>query len=102
MQSFGGGGWWIGGVWWSKLWRMGWEEKPESGLEEKPETGFREKETESVKATRKMKERERGHGYLRKVGKKNNKKIECNEYFIEITCKINELMWVFCKSECIK
>ena len=25
-----------------------------------------------------------------------------NEYFIEISCKINKLIWVFCKSDGVK
>ena len=25
-----------------------------------------------------------------------------NEYFIEISCKIDKLMWVFCKSDGVK
>ena len=32
----------------------------------------------------------------------NNKKLMKNEYFIEIFCKIDKLMWVFCKSDGVK
>ena len=32
----------------------------------------------------------------------NNKKLMKNEYFIEISCKIDKLMWVFHKSDCVK
>ena len=32
----------------------------------------------------------------------NNKKLIKNEYFIEISCKIDKLMWVFCKSNSVK
>ena len=34
--------------------------------------------------------------------RENNKKLMKNEYFIEKSCKINKLMWVFCKSDGIK
>ena len=37
-----------------------------------------------------------------RVVTRNNKKIENNEYFIEISCKIDKLMWVFYKSDSIK
>ena len=30
------------------------------------------------------------------------KKKEKNEYFIEISCKIDKLMWVFCKNDGVK
>ena len=30
------------------------------------------------------------------------KKKEKNEYFIEISCKIDKLMWVFCKNGSVK
>ena len=32
----------------------------------------------------------------------NNKKMMKNKYFIEISCKIDKLMWVFYKSDSIK
>ena len=32
----------------------------------------------------------------------NNKKLMKNEYFIEISCKIDKLMWVFCKNSGVK
>ena len=32
----------------------------------------------------------------------NNKKMMKNKYFIEISCKIDKLMWVFCKSDGVK
>ena len=32
----------------------------------------------------------------------NNKKLMKNEYFIEKFCKIDKLMWVFCKNDGIK
>ena len=32
----------------------------------------------------------------------NNKKYKKNEYFIEKMCRIDKLVWVFCKSGCIK
>ena len=34
--------------------------------------------------------------------RKNNKKLMKNEYFIEISCKIDKLKWVFCKSDSVK
>ena len=33
---------------------------------------------------------------------RNDKKIEKNEYFIEISYKIDKLMWVFYKSDSVK
>ena len=46
-------------------------------------------------------ERERACVY-KVVVERNNKKIEKNEYFIEISCKIDKLMWVFCKNDGVK
>ena len=37
-------------------------------------------------------ERERGRAYIVVVERNNKKKNEKNEYFIEISCKINKLM----------
>ena len=34
--------------------------------------------------------------------RENNKKLMNNEYFIEWSCKIDKLMWVFCKSNGVK
>ena len=34
--------------------------------------------------------------------RENNKKLMKNEYFIEISCKIDKLMWMFCKSDGVK
>ena len=34
--------------------------------------------------------------------RENNKKLMKNEYFIEISCKINKLIYVFCKSNGVK
>ena len=31
--------------------------------------------------------------------RENNKKLMKNEYFIEISCKIDKLLWMFCKSD---
>ena len=36
------------------------------------------------------------------VVERNNKKFEKNEYFIEISCKIDKLMCMFCKSDGVK
>ena len=36
------------------------------------------------------------------VVERNNKKFEKNEYFIEISCKIDKLMCMFCKSYGVK
>ena len=33
---------------------------------------------------------------------RNNKKNQRGEYFIEISCKIDKLMWVFCKNDVVK
>ena len=37
-------------------------------------------------------ERERESAHMKRVVERNNKKIEKNEYFIQISCKINKLM----------
>ena len=50
---------------------------------------------------RKWGEKERRHAYI-VVVERNNKKNERNEYFIEISCKINKLMWVYCKNDGVK
>ena len=34
--------------------------------------------------------------------RENNNKLMKNEYFIEKSCKIDKLMWVFCKSDGVK
>ena len=34
--------------------------------------------------------------------RENNIKLMKNEYFIEISCKIDKLMWVFSKSDGVK
>ena len=46
-------------------------------------------------------ERERARLY-KVVVERNNKKIKKNEYFIKISCKIDKLMWMLCKSDGIK
>ena len=46
-------------------------------------------------------ERERARIY-KVVVERNNKKMEKNEYFIEISCKIEELMWVSYISDSVK
>ena len=46
-------------------------------------------------------ERERVRVY-KVVVERNNKKMEKNEYFIEISCKIDKLMWVFYISDKVK
>ena len=48
------------------------------------------------------KETERAHVCSLWVVERNNKKIEKNEYFIEISCKIDKLMWMFYKSDSVK
>ena len=50
---------------------------------------------------RKWGDKEIRRAYIMAV-KRNNKKNERNEYFIEISCKIDKLMWVFCKNDGIK
>ena len=50
---------------------------------------------------RKWGEKERGHAYI-VVVERNKKKKKKNEYFIEISCKIDKLMWVFCKNDDVK
>ena len=47
-------------------------------------------------------EKERGHAYIVVVERNKKKKNEKNEYFIEISCKIDKLMWVFCKNDGVK
>ena len=49
-----------------------------------------------------MKERERERVCIKMVVVRNNKKIEKNEYFIEISCKIDKLMQVIYKSDSVK
>ena len=57
----------------------------------------------SERATNQKMDRERKRACVYKVVvERNNKKIEKNEYFIEISCKIDKLMWVFCKSDGVK
>ena len=50
---------------------------------------------------RKWGEKERGRTYI-VIVERNNKKNERNEYFIEISCKIDKLIWVFCKNDGVK
>ena len=57
--------------------------------------------TEREQQIRKWGEKERGRAYI-VVVERNNKKNEKNEYFIEISCKIDKLMWVFCKNDGVK
>ena len=49
----------------------------------------------------KERERERARICRKRVVERNNKKIEKNECFIEISCKIDKLMWVFYKSDSV-
>ena len=56
--------------------------------------------TKRKQQIRKWGEKERGRAYRVVVERK--KKNENNEYFIEISCKIDKLMWVFCKNDGIK
>ena len=60
-----------------------------------------EMSTEREQQIRKWGEKERGRTYI-VVVERNNKKNERNEYFIEISCKIDKLMWVFCKNDNVK
>ena len=36
------------------------------------------------------------------IGENNKKKLMKNEYFIEIFCKIDKLMWMFYKNDGVK
>ena len=56
--------------------------------------GFTKRERESC-----IRINERTRAY---VGWGNNKKIEKIDYLNKRGDKIDELMWVFCKSECVK
>ena len=47
-------------------------------------------------------EKERGRAYIVVVERNKKKKNERNEYFIEISYKIDKLMWVFCKNDGVK
>ena len=47
-------------------------------------------------------ERERACVYNKRVGWGNNKKIKKIDYLNKRGDKIDELVWVFCKSECVK
>ena len=40
--------------------------------------------------------------YVKRVVEINNKKIKKIDYLNKRCDKIDELMWVFCKSECVK
>ena len=51
---------------------------------------MREREREVI--CKMSNERERGRVCIKMVVVRNNKKIEKNEYFIEISCKIDKLM----------
>ena len=46
--------------------------------------------------------RERERAYKKGLVEKNNKIIEKINYLNEMGDRIDELMWVFCKSECVK
>ena len=52
----------------------------------------REREREREVICKMSNERERGRVCIKMVVVRNNKKIEKNEYFIEISCKIDKLM----------
>ena len=54
--------------------------------------GRKEREREKEVICKMSNERERGHICMKMVVVRNNKKIEKNEYFIEISCKIDKLM----------
>ena len=72
------------------------------GRKERDREREREREVFSSGKMSKERERERARAYVGKVVVRNNKKIEENEYFIEISCKIDKLMWVFYKSDSVK
>ena len=59
-------------------------------------------ERETNKKKGREREREREHVWYVKAIEKNNKKIEKKEYFIEISCKIDKLMRMFCKNDSVK
>ena len=46
--------------------------------------------------------RERERAYVKGLVERNNKKIEKIDYLNKRGDKIDELMWVFCKNECVK
>ena len=46
--------------------------------------------------------RERECVYVQGLVEGNNKKIEKIDYLNKIGDRIDELMWVFCKNECVK
>ena len=73
----------------------------EMGIERGREMGI-EREKQIRKKKGRERERERESILYVKAVEKNNKKFEKKEYFIEISCKIDKLMWVFCKNECVK
>ena len=63
----------------------------------------REMGVEREQQSRKMgRKRERESAYKERWLREIIKKIERSEYFIEISCKIEELIWVFCKSDSVK
>ena len=47
-------------------------------------------------------ERERERAYVNGVVEINNKKIEKIDYLNKRGDRIDKLMWVFCKNECVK
>ena len=62
----------------------------------------REREREVIYSGKMSNKRERASACIKMVVVRNNKKIEKNEYFIEISYKIDKLMWVFYKSDSVK
>ena len=54
------------------------------------------------KEKKKNKYDHQGNFKIKKKIKKLKKNLMKNEYFIEISCKIDKLMWVFCKSDGVK
>ena len=46
--------------------------------------------------------RERESAYKKGLVERNNKIIEKIDYLNKRSVRIDELMWVFCKSECVK
>ena len=64
--------------------------------------GYRDGYRERATNQKKWVERERERAYVNGVVEINNKKIEKIDYLNKRGDRIDKLMWVFCKNECVK
>ena len=61
-----------------------------------------QRESNISKKKGREREREREKAYVQGLVEGNNKKIENFDYLNKRGDKIDKLMWVFCKNECVK